>query len=145
MKAKIVTLAAALLLIAALASACGNNNGNGNSNNGENESKATNETSANTTTAEPDSGSTVEIKLEAKDFEYDQKEIHVKKGDHVKITLHSDDAGHGFSIADYNVDIKGDGDGEFDAVNAGTFEFHCSVMCGSGHRDMVGKLIVDEA
>ncbi|SDX80081.1 cupredoxin domain-containing protein [Paenibacillus sp. CF384] len=146
MKAKFAILAAALLLIAALVSACGNNNGNngnGNSNNGENEGKATNETSTNAA-ADPASGPTVEIKLEAKDFEYDQQEIRVKKGDHVKITLHSDDAGHGFSIADYNVDIKGDGEGEFDAANAGTFEFHCSVMCGSGHRDMVGKLIVDE-
>lgn len=79
----------------------------------------------------------------AKDFEYDQKEIHVKKGDKVKITLHSDDGGHGFTIPAYNVTINGNGSAEFTADKAGSFEYHCSVPCGSGHTKMKGTLIVE--
>ncbi|BBH21875.1 hypothetical protein Back11_32200 [Paenibacillus baekrokdamisoli] len=127
-----------LILIAALASACGSSS----------TSDTANTANATSTTSAADSsatGKTVEIKLGAKDFEYDQKEIHVKKGNHVKITLTSDDGGHGFTIPDYNVDIQGNKSAEFDAKNAGTFEYHCSVMCGTGHTQMKGKLIVDEA
>ncbi|WP_308638182.1 cupredoxin domain-containing protein [Paenibacillus silvisoli] len=154
MKAKFATLVATLVLAAAVTSACGNNNNGGSNNENANTNAVNNEASANTTNTTNSTnatettaaaGSTVEITLNAKDFEYDQQEIHVKKGDHVKITLASDDGGHGFAIPDYNVDIQGNGSGEFDAANAGTFEFHCSVMCGSGHRDMKGTLIVDEA
>ncbi|RAP75107.1 cupredoxin domain-containing protein [Paenibacillus montanisoli] len=161
MKTKFAALVATVVLAAAITSACGsNNNGsseeNANTNaavNSEASTNTTNTTEATDTTnstnttenTQASEGSTVEIKLTAKDFEYDQPEIRVKKGDHVKITLTSDDGGHGFAIPDYNVDIQGDGSGEFDAANAGTFEFHCSVMCGNGHRDMKGTLIVDEA
>ncbi|REE67689.1 cytochrome c oxidase subunit 2 [Paenibacillus taihuensis] len=151
MKVKTGVLILALIVTAAIASACGSSsnsvNTNSASSNTSSNTTTTNNSTSNTTAAtnSSSSGKTIEIKLGAKDFEYDQKEIHVKKGDHVKITLNSDDGGHGFTIPDYNVDIKGNGSGEFDAANAGTFQFHCSVMCGSGHQDMKGKLIVDEA
>lgn len=88
-------------------------------------------------------GKTVEVKVMAKDFEFDKKEIRVKKGDKVKITLMSDDGGHGFEIPDYKVNIKGNGSAEFVADKAGTFQYDCSVMCGSGHDKMTGKLIVE--
>jgi len=104
-----------------------------------------------TTTAKPkttatttaSTGKVVDIKVEAKDFEYDKKEIHVKLGDKVKITLHSDDGGHGFAIPAYNVNIQGNKSAEFTANKKGTFEYHCSVECGSGHMNMTGKLIVE--
>jgi len=144
MKAKTGMLLFVLLLTAALSSACGSAK---NANNAGTESKADSSAAAteSKTDSSASSGKTVEIKLGAKDFEYDQKEIHVKKGDHVKITLTSDDGGHGFAIPEYNVDIQGNGSAEFDAKNAGTFEYHCSVMCGTGHSQMKGKLIVDES
>ncbi|WP_227872265.1 cupredoxin domain-containing protein [Paenibacillus albus] len=151
MKAKTGVLILALIITAAIASACGSSNSNSNSTNSSSSNTTSNTTTANNSTNNTkkadsaSSGATHEIKLGAKDFEYDQKEIHVKKGEHVKITLASDDGGHGFTIPDYNVNIQGNGSAEFDAANAGTFEFHCSVMCGSGHRDMKGTIIVDEA
>jgi cytochrome c oxidase subunit 2 len=46
------------------------------------------------------------------------------------------------AISDYNVNIQGNGSAEYTANKAGTFEFHCSVLCGSGHWNMTGKLIV---
>jgi len=98
-------------------------------------------TTATTTTAS--TGNVVNIKVEAKDFEYDKKEIHVKLGDKVKLTLHSDDGGHGLAIPAYNVNIQGNKTVEFTANKKGTFEYHCSVVCGSGHMNMTGKLIVE--
>jgi cytochrome c oxidase subunit II len=78
----------------------------------------------------------------AKDFEFSKKEIDVKKGDKVKITLQSDDGGHGLAIPKYNVNIQGNGSAEFTADKTGTFQYYCSVMCGSGHPNMTGKLVV---
>jgi cytochrome c oxidase subunit 2 len=103
---------------------------------------AASNTTATNASAAPAAGNVVEIKMNAKDFEYDKKVINVKEGDKVKITLHSDNGSHGLAIPDYNVNIQGNGSAEFTANKAGTFEFHCSVMCGSGHSNMTGKLIV---
>ncbi|MFB9760795.1 cupredoxin domain-containing protein [Ectobacillus funiculus] len=103
------------------------------------QSTANSESSASTSS----SANVVDIKVMAKDFEYDKKEIHVKKGDTVKITLTSNDGGHGFAIPAFNVDIQGNGSATFTADKAGTYEYHCSVMCGSGHANMMGKLIVE--
>lgn len=89
------------------------------------------------------SGKLVEITVNAKDFEYDKKVIHVKKGEKVKLTLHSSDGGHGLAIPAFNVNIQGNGSAVFTANKTGTFEYHCSVMCGSGHANMTGKLIVE--
>lgn len=85
-----------------------------------------------------------EIKLSATNFEFDQKEIHVKKGDKIKLTLTNTEGMHGVAIPDFNVDLKGDGSAEFTADKAGEFTFNCSVMCGAGHDTMTGKLIVEE-
>jgi cytochrome c oxidase subunit II len=87
-------------------------------------------------------GKTEQVKITAKNFEFDKKEIHVKKGDKVQITLASADGYHGLEIPDYKVNIQGNQSAEFIADKAGTFVYHCSVMCGSGHEQMVGKLIV---
>jgi cytochrome c oxidase subunit 2 len=83
-----------------------------------------------------------EITENAKDFEYDKKVITVRREDKVKITLQNDNGTHGLAIPAYNVNIQGNGSAESTDNKAGTFEFHCSVMCGSGHSNMTGKLIV---
>lgn len=148
MKRKPILVLAVFVLIALMVSACGSKNNSSDTASGGAASSPSPSASplASPTSSPSPSGSTgqqVEIKLGAKDFEYDQKEIHVKKGDKVKITLTSDDGGHGFTIPEYNVTINGNGSAEFTADKAGTFEYHCSVMCGSGHSKMTGKLIVE--
>ncbi|WCK54569.1 cupredoxin domain-containing protein [Aneurinibacillus sp. Ricciae_BoGa-3] len=87
-------------------------------------------------------GKTEVVKITAKNFAFDKKEIHVKKGDKVKVTLASVDGYHGLQIPEYNVNLQGNQTAEFIADKPGTFEYHCSVMCGTGHDQMVGKLIV---
>ncbi|MDP4162378.1 MAG: cupredoxin domain-containing protein [Bacillota bacterium] len=134
MKKKLLILFITSLLSVVMLSACS-------------DSSKTSDKSSTTTTKSADTsattGKTVEIKVMAKDFEYDKKVIRVKKGDKVKITLQSDDGGHGFAIPDYNVDIQGNKSAEFTADKAGTFEYHCSIVCGAGHPNMKGKLIVE--
>lgn len=96
----------------------------------------------------PPSGKVVEINLVAKQFEFSPSTINVKKGDHVKIILTSMDTTHGFSIPEFNVNKQVSPGStsviEFNADKSGTFEFHCSVFCGSGHSEMMGKLVVEE-
>ncbi|SFD81630.1 hypothetical protein SAMN05216378_1554 [Paenibacillus catalpae] len=84
------------------------------------------------------------ITVKAANFEFDQPEIRVKKGDKVKITLNNAEGFHGLAIPDFNVDIKeNNGTAEFVADKAGEHEFQCSIVCGAGHSKMVGKLIVE--
>jgi cytochrome c oxidase subunit II len=154
LKKRIGFVFAATVLSASLLSACGSTGTSSNNAAPSGQASAATTTPAKSTdstkatsSSAVSSSSTASVKtdnilLMAKDFEYDKKEIHVKKGDKVKITLKSDDGGHGFTIPDYKVNIQGNGSAEFVADKAGTFEYHCSVMCGSGHTKMTGKLIV---
>ncbi|GMK37866.1 hypothetical protein PCCS19_09200 [Paenibacillus sp. CCS19] len=107
------------------------------------ETASTDQAASTTATTTDSKADVVEVKVSAKDWEYDQKEIHVKKGDKVRITLTSDDGGHGLSLPVYNVDIQGNDSAEFTADQVGQFEFRCSVPCGQGHMEMKGTLIVD--
>lgn len=92
-------------------------------------------------------GNTVSVTLEAKSFSFSQKEIRVKKGNKVKITLVNKDGFHDWTIDGFNAKTKqipvGQTDSiEFIADKTGTFEYYCSV---GQHRanGMVGKLIVE--
>lgn len=74
--------------------------------------------------------------------------LSVKKGDHVKITFMNSGGMHDFVIDELNVRtnaIQGGGQEvvEFDATQAGTFEYYCSV---GNHRamGMQGTLTVTE-
>lgn len=91
-------------------------------------------------------GATKEFSITAKQFSFDPASITVNKGDHVKITLTSADVEHGFSLSQFGVNTTfGAGETktvEFDATKSGTFTFLCSVVCGSGHTQMKGTLVV---
>jgi|SRR3989344_537313 len=92
------------------------------------------------------SGELKEFDMVAKQFEFTPSTIEVNQGDTVKINLKSDDVEHGIAIPEFGVS-KTVSPGktitvEFVADKKGTFEFHCSVMCGSGHKEMTGEIIV---
>lgn len=150
---KLVLLMAATVLSISVLSACGTDTKQTNQSTSTNSSSqnSTDKKAANTSTSasnsnaaeKASSGQVVEINVNAKDFEFDKKVIHVKKGDKIKLTLKSDDGGHGFALPAFNVDIQGNGSAEFTADKTGTYEYHCSIMCGSGHTNMTGKLVVE--
>ena len=86
--------------------------------------------------------------ITAKAFRYnfDPNPIVVNQGERVKIVMTSTDVTHGFLLPDYKINtllpVGRPTTIEFVADKQGTFKFLCSVVCGSGHGSMKGKLIV---
>ena len=88
------------------------------------------------------------IKITAKKFEYNPKEITLKNGTPVVLEFTSLDRLHGFNCPELGVraDIK---PGQVTRVRVtpqktGDFEFHCDNFCGSGHAGMKGMFHVVE-
>lgn len=89
-----------------------------------------------------------ELTVTAKDFSFDQKELHVKAGDVVTVTFKNEGRmQHDWTVEGQNIATKTIGSGEADVIQfvapaAGTYETFCSV---GTHRSMgmVGKLIVE--
>ncbi|MGO4370634.1 cupredoxin domain-containing protein [Paenibacillus sp. 2TAB19] len=133
MKKKLALTFTVTALAAVMAlSGCGNNNANnnngsttppaGNGGNGGGEAKA--------------------ITVNATNFEFDPPDVKLNAGDKVTITLKNDTGNHGLEIPDFNVNLKNGESATFTVDKAGSYDFHCSIQCGSGHADMVGKLTV---
>ena len=76
-------------------------------------------------------------------YEFDQKEIKLKKGDIVSFTLKTSQGNHAIHIEGYNKVIKENDTITFTADQTGEFKYACSIICGKGHSDMVGTLIVE--
>ena len=90
------------------------------------------------------SGATTEVKVinvDASRFEFSPSTITVKKGDHVRINIDNTDTVHGITIPDFSV--SGIDSVDFIADKTGSFEFRCPTMCGEGHRNMKGTLVVE--
>jgi cytochrome c oxidase subunit 2 len=88
------------------------------------------------------------IKITAKKFEYNPREITLKKGVPVILEFTSLDRLHGFNCPELGVraDIK-PGKATRVSLNpqkVGDFEFHCDNFCGSGHAGMTGMFHVVE-
>jgi cytochrome c oxidase subunit II len=104
------------------------------------------------------------IEISAKKYEFTPDEIHVRKGEHVELRVHSADATHGVKLnvnpegatdksmpglmldqPGENGKVKKDTDQvvDFVAEEPGTYDFKCAKFCGLGHDKMKGKLIVD--
>ncbi len=88
-----------------------------------------------------------EFDITAKTFEFNPSIIRVNKGDRVKLIIKSTDVTHGFEIKEYNIREtlypNEPVTVEFTADKAGEFIFKCNIPCGSGHKEMNGKLIVE--
>ena len=84
----------------------------------------------------------------AKNWEFEPDTITVNKGDTVRMSVESIDARHGIVIPAFRInEVLEPGSTveiEFVADRAGTFDFSCSVPCGSGHKSMKGQLVVNE-
>lgn len=91
---------------------------------------------------------TVTFDVVADNFSFSPSELKVHKGDTVKINFLSKDVTHGLNITEYKVNVISPvGESvttSFVADKVGTFSFRCSVYCGSGHKAMIGSLVVEE-
>ena len=92
------------------------------------------------------SGEVKEFKMTAKQFAFEPSTIEVNKGDKVRLIVTSTDVPHGIAIKEYGINQRLDVGKpvtiEFIADKQGTFTAYCSVFCGTGHKDMKGKIIV---
>ena len=88
------------------------------------------------------------IQVTAKRFEFDPKEIILKRGQPAVFQLTTMDRTHGFSVPAFNIraDISPGKMSEVRVTPAktGDFEFFCDVFCGSGHENMSGKIKVTD-
>ena|SRR3989344_3292668 len=81
-----------------------------------------------------------EFTIKAYRFGYSPDVVEVNKGDRVKIAINNTDTLHGIRIPE--LELKGEYSLEFTADEEGEFEWYCTVMCGDGHKNMKGKLII---
>ena len=82
------------------------------------------------------------VNIDAGRFVFTPDTITVKKGEHVKFVINNRDTTHGIIIPDLKV--SGIDSVEFTASESGTYAFHCPTVCGKGHREMKGLLIVED-
>lgn len=92
-------------------------------------------------------GEVKEFEVTARQFEFIPETIEVNKGDTVRLNIQSTDVTHGIAIPEFGVNRELQPGKkitvEFEADKSGTFNFYCSVYCGSGHGSMNGQLIVN--
>ena len=93
--------------------------------------------------ASASTGETKSFTIKATNWAFEPTEIRVSKGDTVEIKLVNEEGYHEVEIKGYGKTIKGDQTITFTADKTGEFEFICSIFCGTGHDDMIGKLIVE--
>ncbi|WP_127532605.1 cupredoxin domain-containing protein [Paenibacillus kobensis] len=86
---------------------------------------------------------TKELTIQASNWEFDQKEYHVKQGEAVKISVASSSGFHGVKINDTSYTIKSNESKILSFDKAGTYEIHCNIACGSGHTRMKAQIIVE--
>jgi nitrous-oxide reductase len=98
-------------------------------------------------------GDIVEVWMTAQRSHFTPDIIRVKQGDHVKIHItnieQTEDATHGFGIADYNINASlepgSTNNFEFTADKPGTYNFYCTEFCSALHLEMAGWLLVEPA
>ena len=81
-----------------------------------------------------------------KQWEMVPETIVVARNAKVELTIESADVEHGLTVKGLDVDAsvkKGDPVAvRFIAKNAGEYVMRCSILCGRGHDEMKGKILV---
>ncbi|HVP19468.1 MAG TPA: cupredoxin domain-containing protein [Spirochaetia bacterium] len=89
----------------------------------------------------------VSVSIQARLGEFDPDVIRLKKGVPVTLELSSLDTTHGFSCPDLGIDATLVPGSPVVvpvlAAASGEHDFFCSVFCGEGHENMIGKIIVE--
>jgi cytochrome c oxidase subunit 2 len=86
------------------------------------------------------------IQVTAERFKFTPGVIELKVGVPVVLEITSVDRRHGFQVPDLKIDETIE-PGKTVRVRVvpekpATYDFHCSVFCGSGHEEMAGQIVV---
>lgn len=95
-------------------------------------------------------GDVVEIRMRVLEnqWKWEPAAIKIKAGDKARLFIYNEDSyDHGFAVDVFGINRrlfpKQTTLVEFTASTAGVFNFYCSVPCGEGHYEQVGRLIVE--
>jgi cytochrome c oxidase subunit 2 len=95
----------------------------------------------------PAPGAVKSFSVTAKQWEFSPSVLTVKEGDTVRLSITSVDVMHGFALSAFGINETLEPgktvDVEFVADKSGSFNFFCTVFCGSGHGNMKGTLVVE--
>ncbi|MCM3268206.1 cupredoxin domain-containing protein [Paenibacillus elgii] len=85
-----------------------------------------------------------QVKLVATNFQFDQKEYKVKKGEDVTFSLENKQGMHAVQISGVNVGLDNNNKTKTVKIDkAGTYDIVCSLPCGQGHATMKSTLVVE--
>ncbi|GFR36800.1 hypothetical protein PRECH8_00960 [Insulibacter thermoxylanivorax] len=86
-----------------------------------------------------------EIQFILTNFKFDKDEYRVRAGEPVILTMINRQGTHGVMVQGTDINLLKDNPSqEVVFEEPGEYMLLCSVMCGTGHADMVAKLIVEE-
>ncbi len=89
------------------------------------------------------------IAITAKRFEFNPKEITLKKGEPVTLRVTSADVTHGFFQKELGIDLEiapgKTAEATITPKSAGSYTIICDHFCGSGHGNMSMAVVVKEA
>jgi len=89
----------------------------------------------------------IHIQITASRYTFQPPVIHIKKGQDVTLEVSTSDVQHGFEVKELGIDEpiqKGKPAlVNFKADKPGEYKVECSIICGSGHDHMQGKIIVE--
>jgi cytochrome c oxidase subunit 2 len=91
--------------------------------------------------ASPSESPSQEIVIKATTFNFDKPEYAFPKDTPVKLTLENLKGAHGIEIVGTDFKVRGN-NSEVITLPAGTYEIKCNIMCGTGHKQMIAKLVV---
>lgn len=87
------------------------------------------------------------LDVSARQWTFEPSTLRVPLGGEVTLRVRSVDVTHGITIPELGVSQQLEAGKtttiRFTASRSGTFSFFCSVFCGSGHREMTGKIVVE--
>lgn len=81
------------------------------------------------------------ITLNAKNWEYNQKEIRIKQWEQVTLRVNNTDVLHGIAIPEMR--LVWDDEIQVDTSKKWEYQFVCPNYCGDGHSDMTGTIIIE--
>lgn len=86
------------------------------------------------------------IKIQAKKYQFIPPLVEVKKGVPVILEFTALDRKHGVRQKELGLDLEVAPDKPVRArivpLKEGTYDYTCSVFCGSGHEEMAGQIVV---
>jgi cytochrome c oxidase subunit II len=88
------------------------------------------------------------VEITAKRFAFTPDKITLKKGQTVKLRLHSEDVTHGFFLRPLKLDEEIPAGGTTDVTitpdTPGTYTTICDHFCGANHGNMMMTIVVEE-